>query len=100
MGWQESLVRNYFVAGLPCSVSAARRQTRRRAKLRVKRPLHNRAGRLLNLCHRHQPPSPVARKYLGSCEQENPFSLSQLAASILAVYSDPTATVGLEEDRS
>jgi hypothetical protein len=52
----------------------ARRESRRRAKLCVKRPLHIRAGRLLNLCHRHRPPSPAVARIRESRAEENQFS--------------------------
>jgi hypothetical protein len=50
----------------------ARRESRRRAKLRVKRPLHNQVGRLLNLSHRHQTPQPGSRKDTPSRAGEKP----------------------------
>jgi hypothetical protein len=70
----------------------ARRESRRRAKLRVKRPLQNRAGRLLNLCHRHQPPAQQSQEYLSHARRKNNSPQLQLAVSISATHSDPTAT--------
>ena len=52
-------------------VRRARRISRRRAKLRVKRPLHH---RLLNLCHRHGPPAQQSQQYVESRAQENQLS--------------------------
>ena len=79
------LLRRLDLPGL--SLRCTRRESRRRAKLREKRPLQNSAGRLLNLCHRHQTPQPSSRKNTSSrarrktncpnCNQRHRFGYAQ-----------------------
>jgi hypothetical protein len=86
------LLRRLDIPGL----RRARRESRRRSKLGVKRPLHNRVGRLLNLCHRHRPPSPAVATYLESREQDNQLSPIATSGINLAARSAPTATATLD----
>jgi hypothetical protein len=86
---QASILRRLDLLGL----RRTRRESRRRAKLRVKRPLHHRAGRPLSLRHRHQTPQPSSRNHTSShARRKTNFPQLEPAASISATHSAPTAT--------
>jgi hypothetical protein len=87
--YQAGILRRLDLLGL----RRTRRESRRRAKLGVKRPLHSGAGRPLSLRHRHQTPQPNSRNHTSSrARRRTNFPQLKPAASISATHSAQTAT--------